>query len=63
LDHAILIVGYGVDASNTPYWLIKNSWGSGWGENGYVRILRQPGTTKNAGICGIQMLPSYPNII
>ena len=62
LNHAILIVGYGVDGS-TPYWIIKNSWGAGWGEQGFVRILRQPGTTNNAGICGIQKLPSYPNIV
>jgi len=36
--HAVIIVGYGVDGS-TPYWLIRNSWGTQWGENGYFRIV------------------------
>jgi cysteine peptidase B len=37
LDHGVLLVGYD-DTGETPYWLIKNSWGTGWGENGYVRV-------------------------
>jgi hypothetical protein len=36
-DHAVLMVGYD-DTSDPPSWKIKNSWGTGWGENGYVRI-------------------------
>merc|ERR1712039_859364 len=60
LDHSVLVVGYGMDnASSLRYWLVKNSWGNSWGENGYVRLLRG----KNIeGECGILRAASYPVI-
>jgi len=57
-DHGVLVVGYGMDAeSSQEYWLVKNSWGADWGENGYVRIgINGDG----AGVCGIMSSPTYP---
>ena len=58
LDHGVLIVGYG-EENNIPYWLVKNSWGSEWGDGGYVKIARS-NSTNDAGVCGIAMQPSFP---
>ena len=59
LDHGVLVVGYGTDeVSGNDYWVGKNSWGPGWGENGYIRILR--GTEDVSGLCGIAIQPCIP---
>ena len=59
LDHGVLIVGYGTEDDGTMYWMVKNSWGDSWGENGYLKIARSE-SENDAGICGIAMQPSYP---
>ena len=58
LDHGVLIVGYG-EENGQLYWLVKNSWGPDWGENGYVKIARS-NRTDDPGICGIGMQPAFP---
>ena len=41
VDHAVVLVGYGVDELGGPYWKIRNSWGESYGESGYVRVERE----------------------
>ena len=56
LDHGVLVVGYG-EEDGKKFWLVKNSWSSDWGEDGYVKIARS--NTAGPGICGIAMEPSF----
>ncbi|CAM8938937.1 unnamed protein product [Rhodiola kirilowii] len=58
LDHCLVIVGYGTSAEGLDFWLCKNSYGIHWGENGYIRILRN--TENDSGLCGIAIDPMYP---
>jgi len=60
LDHGVLIVGYGTE-NGIKYWLVKNSWSTSWGDQGYVKIARSD-STNDAGICGISMQPSFPTV-
>mmetsp|Transcript_92172 Transcript_92172/g.145750 ORF Transcript_92172/g.145750 Transcript_92172/m.145750 type:complete len:370 (+) Transcript_92172:57-1166(+) len=54
VNHAVLAVGYGKDTGfGKLYWLIKNSWGANWGEEGYIRIERHG----DDEYCGIDTKP------
>ena len=62
IDHGVLAVGYGTDLdTQAPYFLVKNSWGPDWGDQGFVKIGRN---SKNPfGICSILKLASFPVVI
>ncbi|CAF1582317.1 unnamed protein product [Rotaria magnacalcarata] len=55
MDHAMAIVGYGYDDTlQMSYWIIKNSWGKKWGEQGYLRLAKDAGN-----MCGVASMAYY----
>jgi len=56
-DHAVFAVAYGT--SSSPYFKIRNSWGTSWGENGYIYLKRGVG---GVGTCNVAETPSYPQM-
>ncbi|RNA27796.1 Cathepsin L [Brachionus plicatilis] len=56
LNHAVVVVGFN-NVHQPNFWIVRNSWGSWWGESGYIRML------KGSNICGIANLATYPIIV
>jgi len=57
LDHGVLAVGFGT-AGGKAYWKVKNSWGSSWGDKGYIQLAKD--ISSKSGQCGIAKQASYP---
>lgn len=58
IDHAVLLIGFGYEQkTRTKYWLIRNSWGPHWGEDGHIRLTRHDQDQGFAGWCGVDREP------
>jgi len=64
IDHGVVAVGYGADKeSGEEYWLVRNSWGNTWGEEGYIRMSIKSPNTLEEGQCGIHTVASQPQVV
>tara|TARA_B100000902_G_C27292337_1_gene907871 strand:+ start:128 stop:1279 length:1152 start_codon:yes stop_codon:yes gene_type:complete len=62
LDHGVLAVGYGKSHDGIDFYKVKNSWGTTWGDNGYILLGRGDEFNKGSGQCGMLLSASYPEV-
>lgn len=55
INHFVTIIGYGTTEDNVNYWLCRNCWGTGWGEDGYFKIKKD-----TESVCGIDIVAVLP---
>ena len=55
LDHGVAVVGYNTMSNGGDYWIVRNSWGESWGENGYVYV------EEGSNVCGITAQATISN--
>merc|ERR1712243_75698 len=53
LNHAVAAVGYN---TSEGYWIVRNSWGSSWGDSGYIKMVM------GKNMCGLSNMCTYPNV-
>jgi len=66
INHAVQLVGYGTDPTEGDYWIIRNSWGTWWGENGYMKLKREadaPCGTDNTPLMGSGCVNDGKNVL
>lgn len=59
VNHALLAVGYGTTEDGEEYWYLKNSWGTFWGDDGYIKMARDSTKPLDLGQCGILEYPMF----
>jgi len=64
VNHGVVVVGYGVGSSNrddcTDYWVVRNSWGKNWGQDGFFKLCMDIGESTPNGTCQINAFATWP---